>query len=92
MKSLLLNSTWSMAAGASSGIGAETARVLALQGAHVIMGVRNMAAGRDVREAIVKEIPTAKIDAMELDLSSLASVREFTSEFNSSGLPLNLLM
>lgn len=92
MKSLLLNSTRSMATGASSGIGAETARVLALRGVHVIMGVRNMAAGRDVREAIVKEIPTAKIDAMELDLSSLASVQEFASEFNSSGLPLNLLM
>lgn len=51
-----------------------------------------MAAGRDVRETIVKEIPTAKVDAMELDLSSLASVRKFASDFNSTGLPLNLLM
>ncbi|GLT31198.1 hypothetical protein SLA2020_059500 [Shorea laevis] len=33
--------------GASSGIGTETARVLALRGVHVVMGVRNMAAGRD---------------------------------------------
>ncbi|KAK7270477.1 hypothetical protein RIF29_23651 [Crotalaria pallida] len=46
--------------GASSGIGAETTRVLALRGAHVIMGVRNMAAGKDVKEAILKEIPSAK--------------------------------
>lgn len=79
-------------AGASSGIGTETTRVLALRGAHVIMGVRNMAAGKDVKEAIVKEIPTAKIDAMELDLTSLSSVRKFASEFNSSGCPLNILM
>ncbi|KAG6746509.1 hypothetical protein POTOM_051050 [Populus tomentosa] len=78
--------------GASSGIGTETARVLALRGVHVIMGVRNMAAGRDVKEAIVKEIPLAKVDAMELDLSSLASVRNFASDFNSSGHPLNLLI
>lgn len=78
--------------GASSGIGIETARVLALRGVHVIMGVRNMAAGRDVKEAIVKEIPSAKVDAMELDLSSLASVRNFASDFNSSGHPLNLLI
>jgi WW domain-containing oxidoreductase len=56
------------------------------------MGVRNMAAGRDVKEAIVKEIPSAKVDAMELDLSSLASVRNYASDFNSSGHPLNLLM
>lgn len=78
--------------GASSGIGSETARVLALRGVHVIMGVRNMVAGKEVKEAIVKEIPAAKVDAMELDLSSLASVRKFASDYNQSGRPLNLLM
>ena len=78
--------------GASSGIGTETTRVLALRGVHVVMGVRNMEAAGEVKEAIVKEIPTAKIDAMELDLSSMESVRKFATEFNSSGLPLNILM
>ncbi|KAM5557381.1 short-chain dehydrogenase TIC 32, chloroplastic-like [Rosa sericea] len=78
--------------GASSGIGTETTRVLALRGAHVIMGVRNMAAGKDVKDAIVKEIPTAKIDAMELDLSSLSSVRKFASDYKSAGRPLNILI
>lgn len=51
-----------------------------------------MAAGKDAKEAIVKEIPTAKVDAMELDLSSMVSVKKFASDFNSSGLPLNILM
>ncbi|KAI5570025.1 hypothetical protein BDE02_12G118600 [Populus trichocarpa] len=51
-----------------------------------------MAAGRDVKDAIVKEISTAKVDPMELDLSSLASVRKFASDFSSSGRPLNLLI
>lgn len=78
--------------GASSGIGTETTRVLAMRGIHVVMAVRNMAAGKVVKEAIVKEIPMAKVDAMELDLSSMASVRKFASDFNSSGLPLNILM
>ncbi|XP_004308067.1 PREDICTED: short-chain dehydrogenase TIC 32, chloroplastic-like isoform X2 [Fragaria vesca subsp. vesca] len=78
--------------GASSGIGTETTRVLALRGAHVIMGVRNMAAAKDVKEAIVKDIPTAKIDAIELDLSSMSSVRKFASEFKSAGHPLNILI
>lgn len=79
-------------AGASSGIGYETARVLALRGAHVVMAVRNMSAGKEAKEAIVKEVPPAKIDTLELDLSSLASVKKFASEFKSSGLSLNLLM
>ncbi|XP_039156671.1 short-chain dehydrogenase TIC 32, chloroplastic isoform X2 [Eucalyptus grandis] len=56
------------------------------------MAVRNMAAGRDVREEIVKEIPSAKVDAMELDLSSMVSVRKFASNFNSSGHALNILI
>lgn len=78
--------------GASSGIGVETTRVLALHGVHVVMAVRNVDAGRNVKEAILKEIPGAKIDVMELDLSSMASVRKFASEYQSSSLPLNLLM
>ncbi|GMH28119.1 hypothetical protein Nepgr_029962 [Nepenthes gracilis] len=78
--------------GASSGIGAETARVLALRGVHVVMAIRNTNAGREVREKIVNEFPAAKVDAMELNLSSMASVRKFASEYNSSGLPLNLLI
>ncbi|KAK3037192.1 hypothetical protein RJ639_030085, partial [Escallonia herrerae] len=78
--------------GASSGIGTETARVLALRGVHVVMGVRNMAAGKEAKETILKEIPAAKVDILELDLSSLASVRKFASEYNSSGRPLNLLI
>lgn len=70
----------------------ETTRVLALRGVHVIMAVRNVDAGRKVREETLKEIPTAKIDVMELDLSSMASVRKFASDYDSSGLPLNILM
>ncbi|KAL5813039.1 hypothetical protein ACOSQ3_027989 [Xanthoceras sorbifolium] len=60
--------------GASSGIGTEMARVLALCGVHVIVGVRNIDAGTDIKEAIVKEIPNAKVDVMELDLSSMPGV------------------
>ncbi|XP_062074345.1 short-chain dehydrogenase TIC 32, chloroplastic-like [Humulus lupulus] len=78
--------------GASSGIGAETTRVLALRGVHVTMAVRNMDAGKSVKEEIIKKIPTAKIDVKELDLSSMASVRKFASDYSSSGLSLNLLI
>lgn len=70
----------------------ETTRVLALHEVHVIMAVRNTESGRSIKENILKKIPNAKVDVMELDLSSLASVRNFAAEFISSGLPLNLLM
>lgn len=78
--------------GGSSGIGVETARVLAMRGVHVIMPVRNLDAGKNVSEKICKECPNAKIDVMELDLSSMASVRNFAAEFIALGLPLNILI
>ncbi|KAF7151398.1 hypothetical protein RHSIM_Rhsim02G0232600 [Rhododendron simsii] len=78
--------------GASSGIGTETTRVLALRGVHVVMAVRNTGNGGKVKEAILKENPNAKLDVMELDLGSMASVRKFASEYKSLGLALNLLI
>ncbi|VAI00558.1 unnamed protein product [Triticum turgidum subsp. durum] len=78
--------------GASSGIGAETARVLAARGAHVVMAVRNLAAADAVRQAVLAESPAASLELMELDLSSLASVRKFADDFAATGLPLNILV
>ncbi|PQM38444.1 short-chain dehydrogenase TIC 32 chloroplastic [Prunus yedoensis var. nudiflora] len=66
--------------------------VLALRGVHVVMAIRNMDAGAKVKEAMLEEISNAKIDVMELDLSLLASVRKFAADYNSSGLPLNILI
>ncbi|KAM0856628.1 hypothetical protein ACQ4PT_049021 [Festuca glaucescens] len=78
--------------GASSGIGAETARVLAARGAHVVMAARNIAAADSVRQAVLADTPAATLDVMELDLSSMASVRKFAADFNAKGLPLNILV
>ncbi|KAK7815269.1 short-chain dehydrogenase tic 32 [Quercus suber] len=44
------------------------------------------------KNKILKENPNAKIDVMELDLTSMDSVRKFASDYNASGLPLNLLI
>jgi hypothetical protein len=81
-----------LAAGASSGIGLETTRVLALRGVRVVMAVRNVAAGHKAREAIRAEIHGAIVHVLEMDLSSMDSVRRFASEFDSLNLPLNILM
>ncbi|KAF3549182.1 hypothetical protein DY000_02009841 [Brassica cretica] len=78
--------------GASSGIGVETARVLALRGVHVVMAVRNTVSGAKVKQDILNQVPGAKLDVMELDLSSIESVRRFASDYKSTGLPLNILI
>ncbi|XP_049377613.1 short-chain dehydrogenase TIC 32, chloroplastic-like isoform X2 [Solanum stenotomum] len=78
--------------GATSGIGMETTRVLALHGVHVIMAVRNRENGKKIKENILKSIPNAKIDFMDLNLSSMESIRKFAKEYNSAGHPLNLLI
>ncbi|KAD5508349.1 hypothetical protein E3N88_16052 [Mikania micrantha] len=78
--------------GATSGIGAETTRVLPMRGVHVVMAIRNMKGGMTVRETILTETPNAKVDVTELDLSSLSSVREFATEYHYSGLPLHILI
>ncbi|XP_066384367.1 short-chain dehydrogenase TIC 32, chloroplastic-like isoform X2 [Miscanthus floridulus] len=78
--------------GATSGIGLETARVLVLRGVHVVMAVRNVSAGLAAKAAIVAKIHGATIDVLELDLSSIASVRRFASEFDSLKLHLNILI
>ncbi|KAL9409728.1 hypothetical protein AB3S75_048031 [Citrus x aurantiifolia] len=71
--------------GASSGIGAETTRVLALRGVHVIMAVRNMAAGRDVKDAIVLQNPAAKVDVMGFGSQFFGLCQEICIGFHRPG-------
>ncbi|CAN6480694.1 unnamed protein product [Victoria cruziana] len=78
--------------GATSGIGAETARVLAKRGVRLVLPARNVKAAEETKSRIVGEIPGAEIIVMALDLSSIASVRSFVSEFERLGLPLNILI
>ncbi|KAI3920881.1 hypothetical protein MKW98_015869 [Papaver atlanticum] len=78
--------------GSSNGIGAKTARVLAMHGVKIVMAVRNTTAGMAVKETILKETPSAKIEVLDLDDSSMASVRKFAEEFKSPGFPPNILI
>lgn len=58
--------------GASSGIGAETVRVLASAGARVVMGVRDRVKGESVAATIAGDVAVE-----ELDLRDLSSVDRF---------------
>lgn len=64
--------------GANSGLGLETTRGLASQGATVIMACRNAEKAEAARAALLESLPEARLDILPLDLSRLASVREFS--------------
>lgn len=80
--------------GGASGIGLETTRVLAMRGAHVIIAARNIKAADEAKQLILRNInhQNAKIDVLQLDLSSLNSVKTFAASFKSLNLPLNILI
>lgn len=82
--------------GSNTGIGLETARVLALRGASVTMACRNGAKAADARERLLSEssdrISPDQLEVSELDLSSFDSVRKFVAGFEASGKPLHLLV
>ena len=67
--------------GGNSGLGYETTRELARHGARVVLACRSLEKARAAIAGIRGEIPRADIDAMALDLASLASVRSFASAF-----------
>ncbi|CAJ0586550.1 unnamed protein product, partial [Mesorhabditis spiculigera] len=78
--------------GTSSGIGIETARALALRGAHVVMANRNIVESEQLKEKIIKEKPDAKVDIILCDLSSLQSVKAAADEFKKKQWPLHVLV
>ncbi|HEY6744718.1 MAG TPA: oxidoreductase [Mycobacteriales bacterium] len=63
--------------GATSGLGTETAIELARRGAHVVLTARDAARGAAVLTRLRTEVPAASAEVAELDLTRLASVREF---------------
>ncbi|XP_059462646.1 short-chain dehydrogenase TIC 32 B, chloroplastic [Corylus avellana] len=78
--------------GGASGIGLETARVLALRRAHVIIAARNMESANAAKQHILKDNETARVDVLKLDLCSLKSIRAFVHSFNALDVPLNILI
>jgi NAD(P)-dependent dehydrogenase (short-subunit alcohol dehydrogenase family) len=80
--------------GASSGIGTETARVLALAGASVTLAVRSPKAGEEVAAQLRASLPpsagTISVEAIEL--GDLVSVRAFAKRWLESSRPLHLLI
>lgn len=80
--------------GANSGIGTETARLLALAGAKVVMACRSVDAAKNVADEIAVKLPAGSgtLEVEALDLTDLASVRAFAERFVASGRPLHVLV
>ncbi len=78
--------------GASSGIGYETARVLANKNAKVIIAVRNPQKGEKALERIKAQNANADVSVMIVDLANLDSVKKFAAEYNKQYKQLDLLI
>jgi len=78
--------------GSNTGLGYDTARVLAEHGATVVMAVRDTAKGEDAAARIRGHSADAKVAVHKLDLGSLASVREAAAELAAGYPKIDLLI
>ncbi|MFD0475657.1 SDR family NAD(P)-dependent oxidoreductase [Nonomuraea thailandensis] len=76
--------------GANSGIGYVTARELARRGAHVVLACRDPGRGGAALARMREEVPGARLELRQVDLASLASIREFAAGWRRG--PLDLLV
>ena len=78
--------------GANTGIGKETARVLAQMGASVILACRDIKKSLIVVDELKKETQSDNIEFIHLDLTDMQSIRKFVEEFKSKYQKLNILV
>ena len=78
--------------GANSGLGFETTRALAAQGARVILACRNLAKAETAAAAIRGRVAGAKLEILPLDLANLASIKAFADTIIGRGERLDLLI
>ena len=78
--------------GGSSGLGQETARVLADRGAHVILTARDVPKGERVAEGIRESTGNAKVEVEKLELGSLKDIRAFVARFLAKHPTLHVLI
>jgi NAD(P)-dependent dehydrogenase (short-subunit alcohol dehydrogenase family) len=78
--------------GANSGLGYDTAAVLAEKGARVVLAVRNLDKGAQAADRIKKASPTATVELQQLDLTSLDSVRKAADELRAAYPRIDLLI
>ncbi|MCW2907614.1 MAG: short-chain dehydrogenase/reductase, partial [Actinomycetia bacterium] len=78
--------------GANTGIGFETARVLAARGASVVLAVRDIEKGKRAAARIAGTAPGADVMVQPLDLASLDSIRAGAGELRARHPRIDLLV
>ena len=78
--------------GANTGLGFETARVLAVRGASVVLAVRDTEKGKAAAARIADSAPGATVMVQHLDLASLESVRAAAGELRARHPRIDLLI
>ena len=78
--------------GANTGLGFETAQVLAARGASVVLAVRDTEKGKRAAARIVGTAPGANIMIQPLDLTSLDSIRAAAAELRAQHPAIDLLI
>ena len=93
-KNGMINDLSILVTGATSGIGIETSRVLALNGAKVFLMGRDKSKLEDVVNNINQELKSSSGSAQGVicDLNSLASVKQFAQKFLQENSFLNVLI
>lgn len=82
----IVPSGWFIVTGASGSVGGEVVKGLAARGYSVILACRNPERGRRTADAVLREVPGARLRIELLDLSSSSSIRDFVSHI--SGLEI----
>ena len=78
--------------GANSGLGLESARVLARKGARVILACRTRDKARAASSELLADQPDAQLEPLAVDLSDLASVRSAARDVASRHDRLDVLL
>ena len=78
--------------GATEGVGKQTAIQLAAKGFNIVMMVRNKAKAEQTKTEILKNSPSATVDYILVDLTSLKQVRAAARQFNDKYARLDVLI
>ena len=78
--------------GANSGLGLESTRALAANGAHVVMAARNQEKAAAARDEILADNPNASLEIVELDLGSFESTRTAAAKIAANHPKIDILM
>lgn len=78
--------------GATKGIGFETARQLAKEGAHILVHARNQESGEAALKKLQRLTPNASFELITADVSTMAGVRALAAEVLQRAPHLDILM